>query len=365
MALARIITRSQACSRELALDLLARGYAVEIVSPDKIPDSLADLELRVDAETNPDQLIATVETQDGASLDFVHHLKAPMGDFVRRQPEPEFFPANDSTNDEPVSFNAEPTLEDVEHPAESPQLFAKIISPSAAVLYEPHQEDEAAHLIASEAIDPPSHFATEEATVPGPMLADPATVDPIIFETMPLELSPTESASAPATSLPVQHLDRTPSSPWRAALILAAVVLLALALAVGARRNGKVAIETPALPPTAEKVLAASPPTKSQPDPNPPQESSLPKPDPAIAETPTAPKAQAVAANVAAPAARREEVVAPDTVTYLDNHYKPATKSKSTKRQARSHSKPHKRDSGIIAANSVTYLNKSAPKPAK
>ena len=49
MALARIITRSNAWSRELEFDLLARGYAVEIVSPDKIPDNIADLELRVDA----------------------------------------------------------------------------------------------------------------------------------------------------------------------------------------------------------------------------------------------------------------------------------------------------------------------------
>ena len=48
MALARIITRSHTCSRELALDLLARGYAVEIVSPDEIPENLADLELRVE-----------------------------------------------------------------------------------------------------------------------------------------------------------------------------------------------------------------------------------------------------------------------------------------------------------------------------
>src|SRR5271170_3083533 len=89
MPLARIITSSQACSRQLAIDLLARGYTVEIVSPDKIPDNLADLELRVDAFPG-DQLIATVEAHDGdrtASLEFIHHLKAPMGDFVRRPPD--------------------------------------------------------------------------------------------------------------------------------------------------------------------------------------------------------------------------------------------------------------------------------------
>jgi hypothetical protein len=88
MALARIITRSQACSRELAIDLLARGYAVEIVSPDSIPDNIADLELRVDTVLG-NQLVASVEAHDGersASLDFLHHLKAPMVDFMRRPP---------------------------------------------------------------------------------------------------------------------------------------------------------------------------------------------------------------------------------------------------------------------------------------
>jgi hypothetical protein len=90
MALARIITRSDQCSRQLAFDLLARGYTVEIVSPDKIPDNIADLELRVDAGPG-DRLAATVEAHDGgrsASLEFVHYLKAPMGDFIRRPPEP-------------------------------------------------------------------------------------------------------------------------------------------------------------------------------------------------------------------------------------------------------------------------------------
>src|ERR1700733_99278 len=89
MALARIITRSHACSRELALDLLARGYTVEIVSPDAIPDNLADLELRVDTNDG-DQLVANVTAYDGGratSLEFLHHLKAPMGDFIRRVPE--------------------------------------------------------------------------------------------------------------------------------------------------------------------------------------------------------------------------------------------------------------------------------------
>lgn len=118
MALARIISRSQQCWRELAVDLLARGYSVEIVSPDAIPDNLADLELRVEADA-ADKLTATVEARGGdqaASLDFVHHLKTPMGDFVRRRETSQAidFPA------QPVTFNAEQRVaEAVELPSEN------------------------------------------------------------------------------------------------------------------------------------------------------------------------------------------------------------------------------------------------------
>jgi hypothetical protein len=119
MALARIISRSEQCSRELERELLARGYAVEIVSPDAIPDGLVDLELRVEADA-ADRLTATVEARNGAhsaSLAFVHRLQAPMGDIVRRPAETGekvSFPAV------PVSFNAEPGVaEDVELLSES------------------------------------------------------------------------------------------------------------------------------------------------------------------------------------------------------------------------------------------------------
>src|SRR6202790_4482825 len=107
MALARIITRSHSCSRQLAFDLIARGYAVEIVSPDSIPDNLADLELRVEEDPG-NQLVASVEAHNGertTSLEFVHYLKAPMPDFIRRPPpEPhEAVPFPEP----PVSFRSE------------------------------------------------------------------------------------------------------------------------------------------------------------------------------------------------------------------------------------------------------------------
>jgi hypothetical protein len=124
MALARIISHSHEYCRELAVDLLARGYAVEIVSPDKIPDNFADLELRVDADTAND-LTAKVAAHSGehsSFLDFVHHLSAPMGDFVRRPPRTKFESIAHLSS---VNFNAEPSLAaEVEIPApdQSPKI---------------------------------------------------------------------------------------------------------------------------------------------------------------------------------------------------------------------------------------------------
>jgi hypothetical protein len=88
MALARIISNSPLCSRELAINLLARGYAVEIVSPDAIPDNIADLEVRV--ETGPaDLLSASVEARGkthSSTLQFIHQLKSPSLDMKRPAP---------------------------------------------------------------------------------------------------------------------------------------------------------------------------------------------------------------------------------------------------------------------------------------
>jgi hypothetical protein len=77
MALARIITRSEICSCELAFHLLGRGYSVEVVSPDSIPASKAELELRVETDSSG-KLTANVVARDGersASLDFVRETK--------------------------------------------------------------------------------------------------------------------------------------------------------------------------------------------------------------------------------------------------------------------------------------------------
>jgi hypothetical protein len=380
MALARIITRSHPCSRELALDLLARGYAVEIVSPESIPDNIADLELRL--ESGPgDQLIASVEAHDGersASLEFLHYLKAPMVDFIRRPPEPGeavHFP------EQPVSFNAEPSIEEVELPAEAPQLAPKAVTPAAETLRDPELDpEEGARLISpldplpSLSVETPSHFAVEASTIARP-IARP-TAQPIV---QPTRVRPVRES---------QQRGRSAGWRWRAALTFASVVLLALVVGFGMRRTGKAPAQSSGAAP-AEKVAAApaarastdvdllrAPDPEKDPGKDPGQvAASAVSPSPIRSEgnsdhapkEPPVAKAGAATARVRASVSSRhgDGLIARDTVTYLDERYKPAPKAKPANHFAGPHPSSRKHG-GVIAANTVTYLNnKPAPKAAK
>ncbi len=376
MALARIITRSHACARELALDLLARGYTVEIVSPDKIPDNLADLELRVDAGPG-DQLVATVETHNGersASIDFVHHLKSPMTDFVRRPTEPvEIFRIPEEPVEEPVSLDAEPIPEDLELPAAP--LFASVSeAPEVPVLPEsiPESIDDTVSLLREAA--QPERFES-------------AAVEPATFESIASAPTPDAPTVGPR---PETHRARPAGWFWQPALTFAGAVMLALILGLLVRRTGKAAALISGTSSPA-KVLIASAETNSLSVPNAvdntvknPDETSLKGVDPqqpsvATIEPPVSKRPAAKARAVKAPATKDvtnpktrvphkhgDELVAHDTVTYLDPHFKPAPKSNSTKHVATKHPTRGKHSGGVIAANSVTYLNNTpAQKPAK
>ena len=402
MVLARIITRSHACSRELALDLLARGYAVEIVSPDSIPDNIADLELRV--ETDPgNQLIASVEAHDGdhsASLEFLHHLKAPMVDFIRRPPDPR---EAAYLSKEPVGFNAELRLaeisvEDVELPAEAPQPAAKAVSRAAEIPLHPDLDprsniEESARSttpvdsLPSLPAKPPSHSARQAAEIAPPIappIPQPTTARPTM-------LRPT--ITAPPMLRPVAELrrrDRSAGWLWRAALGFATVALLALVLGFGLRRTGKAPAqisgaapaERVAAPPADVDLLSAVNPEKAPERTQgeaPAQVAASAVSSPALRsegrsegsqapdELPVAkPGAATARAGVRPSSPHRDDLIARDTVTYLDERYRPVPKAKAAKRFARRHpsSRPHRGD--VIAANSVAYLDtKPTPKAAK
>jgi hypothetical protein len=189
-----------------------------------------------------------------------------------------------------------------------------------------------------------------------------------------------------------QRSNRPDRSFKRDAMIFASVLLLALVLGYGIRRSdsakasagksgaaqagknetvaaaststsvnvsrpensGKVTEKDamkPAIAPAAQHSQANSNqlPTQSQPE----------KPPAAVART-------SIAATPAKLSRNHDEgLIARDTVTYLDQRFKPNPKPKATKTLA--HRKPgaHNRG-GIVAANSVVYLNNTpAPKTAK
>jgi hypothetical protein len=350
MALARIITRSDAYSRELTPDLLARGYAVEIVSPDKIPDNIADLELRVDAGPG-DQLIASV--------------------VIRRSPEP-----REATRipEEPVSFHAEPGIEDVELPAALPQLAPQTFSVAAETLHEPEFDAEAD----ARRISPLDTFLSWPVEPPIPSAEENSTIEQAAMR--PTMVGPT---TVPPTREP-QPFHRPPGWFWRAGLTFASVMLLALVLGFGMRRSGKapaqnfgaVSAEKIAAASTDVNLLSAADPekdTEKDPGKDPGQVASTAAPPPAIksqgnsdlapeespvAKTDTAaaaatPPAASPRARVSGRVSRRhgDDLIAPDTVTYLDKH---AAENAAA------------RAKGVVAANTVTDLsNTSAPNAAK
>jgi hypothetical protein len=397
MPLARIITRSHQCARELALDLLARGYAVEVVSPDTIPDNIADLELRVDAAPG-NQLIASVEAHDGersASLEFVHHLKAPMMDFMRRHPDPaESFPIP-----EQLSFDAEPTMEDVELPTDAPQIlsetaFAEIEVPHASEVNSSAANTE---LTSKEndrlvslpepvpllPVEPMIHFAGQvppiDESVAQPAI-EQATISPTTISQTTVS-QPTIIRPIPSSRPP----DRSAGWPWSAALTLAAVVVLALVLGFGVRKTGKASARSSQTA-AVGKVTAASstvdvvsaegsekvaekpapfvvPPSIKSKGAQPTQTAQPAKSGATVAPTSTATRPHN--AQRSTPRKHGEDLIAHDTVTYLDKSYAPAPKPKSTKKLAQKQPVSHSRG-GVIAANSVTYISPDpAPKAPK
>jgi hypothetical protein len=294
MPSARIITRSQVCARELALDLLSRGYCVEIVSPDRIPNNFADLELRVDS--GPDgELISNIEAHNGkrsTSLDLVHHLKTPMEDFVRKPVD------RVARIAEAANFAAEPSVERIG----DKKLLAL----------------------------------------------------PEIVPAKPIAPALTVSTAIRPSTISRQH-ERARRGFWSASFTFAGIVLLALLLWVGIRQSGKAA----QLPrgTRSEKVVPVSASVNSV-SANDSAENNSYQNGLANSHTSAAPPE---VSGVSAPVSHLhdDDYVARDTVIYLDKRTadEAAAKANRAKRQTRRSTVIRTAGDGVIAANSVTYLN--------
>jgi hypothetical protein len=378
MALARIITRSHACSRELAIDLLSRGYAVEIVSPDAVPDNLADLELRVEEDPG-NQLVATVETHNGersASLEFLHYLKAPMPDFMRRPPElQEVLPLVD----QPRNGNDVLKLGQESAPAEVFQITIPVVAPIPEVKADFEKEVSLIDIpVMQLPVEVPKYVAAREPIIAPVETTDTVTVgaEARIVETLP-EI---ESSQPPRQSL---RLDRSSGWLWRTALTSCVLIALAMLLAFGVRRNGhssernigpaaleqtaSVSSESASVSPsnsgkdsTQFVAPATSPTTHSE-----TTATQTVKQNPVIQSAPAIEKPRAKATRN-----HEDDIIARDTVTYLDKRFQPRASSESAKKsQTATHVVRHHRSlhhqGDVVAANKVTYLDKPAAKSAK
>jgi hypothetical protein len=390
MALARIITRSRPCSRQLAFDLLARGYAVEIVSPDSIPDNLADLELRVEEDPG-NQLVASVEAHNGehtASLEFLHYLKAPMPDFIRRPPEPR---EEVHLLEPTVSINVEQSAEEVKLPADAPQPAPETVPPAAEVLRDskldpkpkPDPENGTGLILPPDTsptpmMDGPNHIASA-SSVTAPSMPRPATSRPITTApaaALPEDVSP---LSKPRPS------DQFPESFRNVAVAMA--LMLALVFGFGTRPSNKATAQSSRAASAASIANASVVREKNSGKPQGPSAAIKPEghpnngskeslvakvnapmakaPSEALTGVPTGVPTKTVETGVSS--RHGDGLIARDTVTYLDKGAFDQAASRAKVSQSSTLPQPiSRKHDGVIAENSVTVLNSNpAPKAAK
>jgi hypothetical protein len=193
MALARIISNSDLCSRELAINLLERGYAVEIVSPDAIPDNLADLELRV--ETGPSDLLTANVAAHGetrsATLEFIHQLKSPSLDL--RKPARVVLPEGPTSDGTipALGISANPLA--VAGPVATPANPSPMVAAREAI---PVSISALAHVITPVVVDRPEEIVTLANPVSAASSADPPKKPAAFSEVTSLIVLPSPSREA-------------------------------------------------------------------------------------------------------------------------------------------------------------------------
>jgi hypothetical protein len=311
MALARIVTRSHEYAQQLALDLLARGYAVEIVSPDATPTHPADLELRVetsDAEAQGQVTEIREHGKPSKSIEYLQRLKPMMADLLRRWPSSAAETGKDiEEKSSAFSFNAEPAfLDDMELPSADGESSA---TPT--------------HIEAPEFTDPQPEFVESAQAISQAGAEKPISASPSVFSITGEPIVWTESES--------ERSRRSEVWFWRAAVGFASLALVILVLGMALRRNPSVAAQpasplaTPPLAAAGTQTMAATvSPTPAKATVPSPAASPSPlqaKPASAVA-TPvnSIPKAKPSAIIHRAGVGHNDEVVNGDTtVTYFNS----------------------------------------------
>ena len=175
-----------------------------------------------------------------------------------------------------------------------------------------------------------------------------------------------------------REVQLSPSSagwPWRAALTFAGIALLAVVLGLGMRRTRVVAQVSGSLP--VEKTAVASNDVNTNAAEKGPARDlgriSSPHPPATVdsEENSSHSAEEEQVAKVATPTASpriivsRDDLIARDTVTYLDKRFEPTPKAKPARVSSPGGIRNRTTHEGVVAANTVTYFNRPSPKAAK
>jgi len=327
MPLARIITDSVDDSLELTIQLRARGFQVETVAPGEIPNTPADLEVRLEECAPEDVLTQAAQTSE---LDDLWVFVAP------------------GALDDKVRPIREILLEPMTVRAPEPKVVApplKAESPAAPVLQFHIPEDdpilaELEELKASTVLGAHAQVRAAEPSV--------EKAEVVVFPTAPepraiarpvesVPLGETEPAPVPATAG-----EREPGSSadmrfWRIATVAAGLAISALLLGASMSRQPNAA-PTP--------LLSATTTVLPVPSPSPRHARSAPVQARRASPTPTQPPIQAKAV---APARSRAPRVAK------------ATRTSGTKLR---HRPSASRSDSIIAEDTVVFYDRKPSLPA-
>jgi hypothetical protein len=354
MPLARIISSSRQCSRELALGLLERGYTVEIVSPDAIPDNFADLELRVDASAS-DLLTANVTAREGersASLDFVHQLRAAQK-APANVPMPDFRQHSEDATDLPL---ASPRLSIVEaDPAfEVDRPVAEV--PSEALLLPAIEPKRASRW----AFTPPE-ILFRPISLARPKAAINRSLESLhrSFELLAQRSKSAIQHAVPARTIRLKWVShaKANSKRWFGRATAAFAGLLAVALAVGSGLHYRGSSPVPGADASVQASNLFD--LSAQQLPNTAGVPEAPKHDEKVGpatggqRSNVRPKHPAI---VNPPHVHGDDLVAANTIRYLDQlEAKPIPVRTSSRHHRRSH-----RTGDVVAASKVTHLKHRA-----
>jgi len=326
MPLARIITESVDDSLELTMQLRANGFQVETVAPGAIPQTPADLEVRLEECAAEDVLEQAAHVAEGEELwvfvapgaldECARPMRAiPLYPPVSKARNPSFIPPQKKVAEpaapESAAVDDEPILSELEARRRAEEAPATTSA------------DQSSRVIPFSA--PVGPTAAPVESVPDPGLAVKAT-GPVIQ--IPMRIVAPEPAHALAETAVTAHegdANRADTKFWRLASACAMLAIAALMVGVNLTPPPPSAGIPPARPePSAvsQTATSARPPAAQPP--------AVPASKPAVVPTRTVVVHPASPASRAHPRSRQRvhhspeaDVVAPDTVIVYDR--KPAS----------------------------------------